>query len=151
MPHVEDGPLPRDRLREGPVRLLGYANEVGESFKPLIPRTAYLSSYAVSATYVVADAAWRGSHPPSDNSSVIEAVDTLLWQGMASVAFPGYVINRVVWAARHTSIGRTSASVRTWLPTAAGLFCIPFIVKPIDRSVEVIFESCLRPWYKRHS
>ena len=29
-----------DLYRDTPVRFLGYANELGESFKPLIPRVA---------------------------------------------------------------------------------------------------------------
>ena len=29
-----------DVYRDTPVRFLGYANELGESFKPLIPRVA---------------------------------------------------------------------------------------------------------------
>ena len=54
----------RDALREGPVRLLGYANEVGESMKPVVPHAAYLASYGVAGLYVLGDAAWRGTRPP---------------------------------------------------------------------------------------
>ena len=127
-------------LREGPVRLLGYANEVGESFKPLIPRAAYLGSYGVAGTYVAADALWRGAHPPAERSALMEAADTFVWQGLASVAIPGAVINRVVWG-----FGRLSHA--RWLPTAAGLACIPFIVKPIDYGVDAFMDSCVRPLY----
>ena len=35
-------PASVDLYRDTPVRFLGYANELGESFKPLIPRVAYL-------------------------------------------------------------------------------------------------------------
>jgi len=28
------------------------------------------------------------------------AIDTAIWQGLASVAIPGIVINRIVWAVR---------------------------------------------------
>ena len=45
-----------DLYRDTPVRFLGYANELGESFKPLIPRVAYLGTYGVACAYVAADA-----------------------------------------------------------------------------------------------
>ena len=128
-----------DALRTGPVRLLGYANEVGESFRPLVSRAAVLSSYGVAGTYVIADAWWRARA----TGKMGEAVDTLIWQGLASVAIPGYFINRVVWAA-----GRISPPhLRATLPTALGLACIPFIVKPIDHGVDGFMNQCVRPLY----
>jgi hypothetical protein len=38
----------------------GYANELGESFKAFLPRSAYIGSYIVSSTYVMADAYDKG-------------------------------------------------------------------------------------------
>ena len=49
-------PASVDLYRDTPVRFLGYANELGESFKPLIPRVAYLGTYGVACAYVAADA-----------------------------------------------------------------------------------------------
>jgi fission process protein 1 len=132
-----------DRLREGLVRYLGYANEVGESFRPLVPRTAVNASYGVAGVYVAADAAWRGGIPPPGRSSFVEACDTLLWQGLASVAVPGFVINRVVWA-----VGRVGPpQFRAWLPTAAGLCSIPLIIRPIDHGIDVLMDTLVRPLY----
>ena len=45
-----------DLYRDTPIRFLGYANELGESFKPLIPRVAYFGTYGVACAYVAADA-----------------------------------------------------------------------------------------------
>ena len=130
-----------DALRTGPVRLLGYANEVGESFRPIVSRAAVLSSYGVAGTYVVADAWWRARA----TGNMGEAVDTLIWQGLASVAIPGYFINRVVWAT-----GRMCPPhLRATLPTALGLACIPFIVKPIDHGVDGFMNQCVRPLYSK--
>lgn len=132
-----------NRLREGPVRLLGYANELGESFRPLVKPWIVNASYAVAGAYVTADAAWRSSMPPPGRKSIVEAVDTLLWQGLASVAVPGFVINRVVW-----SVGRFGpAQYRAWLPTATGLASIPFIIKPIDNSIDLLMDKVIRPVY----
>ena len=77
-----ENPLPSvqfnaDAFRDGPVRLCGYANEVGESFRPLVSRWVVGASYGVAGTYVVADAAWRASHPPNERSALVEAGDAV--------------------------------------------------------------------------
>ena len=43
-----------DIWRDTPIRYLGYANEVGESFKYVIPKF-YYPSYAIALAYVVGD------------------------------------------------------------------------------------------------
>ena len=43
-----------DIWRDTPLRLLGYANEVGESFRYVFPRLV-VPSYAVAFGYVLAD------------------------------------------------------------------------------------------------
>ena len=43
-----------DIFRDSPVRYLGYANEIGESFRPIFPKFV-MPSYAVSFAYVGAD------------------------------------------------------------------------------------------------
>ncbi|XP_018013680.1 mitochondrial fission process protein 1 [Hyalella azteca] len=44
-----------DIYRDTPVRLLGYANEVGESFRALTSPWFVRATYGVSGLYVVAD------------------------------------------------------------------------------------------------
>ena len=133
-----------ERLREGLVRYLGYANEVGESFRPLMSaRLAVNASYGIAGSYVIADAAWRSQVPPKGRSATVEAADTLIWQGLASVAIPGYVINRLVWAAGRFGPPQS----RAWLPTVFGLACIPFIVQPIDHGTDVLLNGTLRRLY----
>jgi hypothetical protein len=80
-----------DRLRSGLIRYAGYANEVGESFRPLVPRAAVNATYVAATGYVMADAAWRANTLPTDSprSPMVEVVDTLIWQGLASIIFPG--------------------------------------------------------------
>ena len=132
-----------DAMRTGLVRYAGYANEVGEAFRPLVPRAAVNASYAAASAYVVADAAWRSSAMPisSTRTPFLEVTDTLIWQGLASVIVPGFAINRVVWAASRL----TAAGSR--VPTAAGLACIPLIVHPIDQGVDWVLTTFLRPSY----
>ncbi|KAF4674192.1 Mitochondrial fission process protein 1 [Perkinsus chesapeaki] len=87
-----------DVYRDTPVRLLGYSNELGESFKYLISRPAYIATYGAAIAYVLADTFDKTKRAKNDQWKV--AVDTLGWQLLASVAVPGLVINRVVWASR---------------------------------------------------
>ena len=124
-----------DIYRDTPVRFLGYANEIGESFKPMVPRAFYFGSYAVACTYVAADA----KHKFDADGDVRHGVDALVWQALASVAVPGVVVNRVVALA-----GRATA--RPFVPTLCGLGCIPFIIKPIDALVDAAMDATIRPF-----
>ena len=64
-------------------------------------------------------------------------VDTIIWQGLASVIIPGFVINRTCALSRlllHQFLRRKlSPDVRKWTVTGIGLGSIPFIISPIDR------------------
>lgn len=81
--------------------------------------------------------------------AVAETVaEVLVWQGLASVAIPGFTINRVVagttWLLnQNTSVG--SGRLRAALPTAVGLISIPFIIFPIDRGVDEFMHHVYRP------
>uniref|UniRef100_A0A8C6AZT1 Mitochondrial fission process protein 1 n=2 Tax=Odontoceti TaxID=9722 RepID=A0A8C6AZT1_MONMO len=50
----------RDLFRDTWVRYLGYANEVGEAFRSLVPVSVVWLSYGVSSSYVLADAIDKG-------------------------------------------------------------------------------------------
>ncbi|XP_071537515.1 uncharacterized protein [Panulirus ornatus] len=89
-----------DIYRDTPLRLLGYANEVGEAFRALTPLWFVRSTYGVASAYVVADTydkTKRMSKQPGATQKAIvhAAVDTLIWQALASVIVPGFTINRV--------------------------------------------------------
>jgi len=82
-------------------------------------------------------------------SRVIQAVvDTVVWQGLASVAVPGFTINRICYLAnivlRHTT--SLSPVTRKWTVTGIGLSAIPFIIRPIDHGVHVFLDNTLRKW-----
>ena len=42
----------RDPWRDTFLRYLGYSNEVGEAFRPLVSRSVVIGSYLVAFTYV---------------------------------------------------------------------------------------------------
>ena len=69
--------------------------------------------------------------------SAIAVLDTLVWQGLASVILPGLAINRLCavsrimlnWRARKLCSDR----VRKWIVTSVGISAIPVIIHPIDK------------------
>ncbi|XP_062593057.1 mitochondrial fission process protein 1-like [Saccostrea cucullata] len=147
-----------DFFRDTYVRYLGYSNEVGEAFRAQVHvRWVYLS-YFVASGYVVADAihkGWETSQKSWEDERKkrqrvgLAVVDTLIWQGLASVAIPGFTINRIC---TYTGVLLKKATTwpgptRKWTTTAVGLLSIPFIIKPIDRSVDYLMENTLRKWY----
>lgn len=81
----------------------------------------------------------HGDHPGKTTRVAVAVVDTFVWQALASVAIPGFTINRVCAASLYL-LGKTTRwplPVRKWTTTAIGLSTIPFIIKPIDRCVSV--------------
>jgi mitochondrial fission process protein 1 len=159
-------------FRDSPIRYLGYANEIGESFRYQYPR--YVGpSYMVAFGYCLADAISTGYTAYTYNNNkighshnedweekklqraLIGACDTLLWQSLASVVIPGSCINVIVKLARYT-VSNTPRQLRlpvaavTWLPTMIGLASIPFIIHPIDHSVDFILDNSVRPVYRQH-
>jgi mitochondrial fission process protein 1 len=109
-----EGMLEYNIFRDSALRYLGYANELGESFRYQLPRLVK-PSYVVAFGYCLADAStsgWQAYNQPqyhqNDNNNhnnnksaaqldaVVASVDTLLWQSLASVAIPGLVIHQIV-------------------------------------------------------
>ncbi|KDO33891.1 hypothetical protein SPRG_01771 [Saprolegnia parasitica CBS 223.65] len=147
----------KDILRDGPLRYLGYANELGESFRPVFPALV-APSYAVAFAYVAADTydkaskAGASAPPPAKSAHMAAAAgDTLLWQTMASVVIPGFTINRVVALSKAavTSSVKNPALVR-WLPTCIGLGAIPLIIHPIDALVDFGMDNSTRVWSAKY-
>eukprot|EP00457_Paulinella_chromatophora_P011771 gb/GEZN01011931.1/.p1 GENE.gb/GEZN01011931.1/~~gb/GEZN01011931.1/.p1 ORF type:complete len:207 (-),score=19.82 gb/GEZN01011931.1/:499-1083(-) len=147
-----------DIYRDGPVRYLGYANELGEAFRPLVPRSLVLSTYGVASLYVLADTRHKTlkAHEEHDHLPdaerffvvVSSGLDTLLWQSLASVAIPGFTIYQVVKKASSLQstkyVRALPKSVHTMLPTVIGLGVIPFIVHPIDTATHMLMDCSSR-------
>ncbi|EEB15581.1 mitochondrial 18 kDa protein, putative [Pediculus humanus corporis] len=137
----------------------GYANEVGESFRSLIHVYWVRASYGVASLYVLADTAdktikahniEKGNKEYNKYKVVMTTVDTITWQGLASVIIPGLTINRIC-AATFFSLSKLtkfSSATRKWTTTAVGLGCIPFIVTPIDTFVDFLLNKTLRPLFR---
>lgn len=141
-----------DIYRDTPVRYLGYANEVGEAFRCIIPKSVVWSSYIVASGYVLADTIDKGLKTYRDNTNpnatknvLISMTDTLLWQSFASVIIPGFTINRICSAVQYVQ-KRNVALKNRWIPTIVGLISIPFIIHPIDTAVEEAMNITYRKW-----
>lgn len=194
----EDAPLEEDAfdpLRDGPLRFLGYSNEVGEAFAAWLPPGGVPFTYAMAITYVLVDTydkglkAYRRAKRELDASADLDArvdkdklarllsteraVDTVVWQLIASVAAPGYTIHTIVAltlmgltaaesldavqgaaAAAAAGVGVETetflALVNKSLPTAVGLGTIPFIVHPIDNAVHWVMNKTMRPALRKY-
>ena len=93
-----------DIYRDTPLRLLGYSNEVGEAFRALVHVNWVRASYGLASAYVLADTNDKAKRmankipetdPKRTQQIAFAAVDTLLWQALASVIIPGFTINRI--------------------------------------------------------
>lgn len=149
-------------FRDSPLRYMGYANEVGESFRYQFPKFV-LPSYCLAFGYCLLDAATNGydtwySYKPKPASftkqprsqemtTFVATVDTLLWQSLATVMIPGATINVIVKCCR-LAVSRVSLPVAlaTWMPTGVGLASIPIIIKPIDNTVDYMMDNTTRQW-----
>jgi fission process protein 1 len=126
-----------DIFRDSLLRYCGYANEVGEAFRPLVPVAVVYVSYVIAITYILADTVDKGKKG-ADNGGLLTgglgAIDTFCWQMLASVLFPSFIINRVVLLL--VSLGAEGSLPDLlsagWVPTAAGLILIPLIILPLD-------------------
>ena len=152
---ADDGEL--DIYRDTVLRYAGYANEVGEAFRPLVPPIVVPGSYAVAITYVLADTVDKtlkafGSSKYVSSAvgacAFLEGLDAFIWQITASVALPGYTIHQVVelvvQALQAADLPVDDSPLLSALPTAVGLLTIPFIVKPLDELAEQIMDFSLR-------
>ena len=168
-----------DVFRDSPLRYAGYLNEVGEAFRPLIPGNIVLLSYILTLGYIAADAGWKATEYRRKNEDLFDgkfnvggplaAIDTLLFQIVASVLLPGFIINRWVTLVAYLthekfnlpdvasnffdptitltlgSLTITPESIASSIPTAAGLVLIPLIVKSLDGLAEFALDNTLRP------
>ncbi|KAK9305497.1 hypothetical protein QLX08_003509 [Tetragonisca angustula] len=140
--------------RDTPIRYLGYANEVGEAFRSIVPNSIVWFSYAIASGYVLADTINNGLKayqnnvaPKATKNIVLSMSDTLLWQSFASVIVPGFTINRICATVQFIQKRSNNVSLKNrWIPTIIGLASIPLIIHPIDNLVEETMNVTYRRW-----
>lgn len=145
----------KDFFRDTWVRYLGYTNEVGESFRPIIPVKVVRASYGVAFAYVLADTVDKSIKMIRKDGRpkrvLIETGDVLIWQTLASVIIPGITINRIC-AYSQSTLCKYACKVppvaRNWMTVGIGLASIPIIIRPIDAAVTVLMNMTYRKWIK---
>ncbi|XP_018560968.1 mitochondrial fission process protein 1 isoform X1 [Anoplophora glabripennis] len=134
--------------------LAGYSNEVGEAFRSIIGSKWVNFTYAVATVYVLADTTDKSikSYKVNLNEKnhlrkvIYTTTDTLVWQMLASVALPGFTINRVCALSNFIlkTTDKLPKNTRRWVVTGIGLATIPFIIKPIDELVDYVLDKSIR-------
>lgn len=113
---------------------------------PLAPSLPWSSLIPLSTGFptsspagLIVSCSYQVPSPEAGRSTrvTVAVVDTFVWQALASVAIPGFTINRVCAASLYIlgTATRWPLSVRKWTTTALGLLVIPVIIHPIDRWV----------------
>ncbi|BFG03017.1 mitochondrial fission process protein 1 [Drosophila madeirensis] len=136
-----------DIYRDTFIRYMGYSNEIGEAFRPLVPKSIVAASYGMAIGYVCTDTfdkSLRLQMAGASNRDVgILAGDVFSWQMMASVIIPGLVINRITWASR-LMLSKAPGAIAKTVPTLIGLASIPLIIHPIDSLVDRLMDETYR-------
>lgn len=147
-----------DIYRDSPLRYMGYVNEMGEAFRPLVPVEVVYFTYVLAIGYILADTidkGTRGAKLPGSKSglrAIFGGVDTFLWQMQASVVFPSFVINRLVTLIVALQAGygpfELPEELRAgWIATVLGLASIPVLIVPLD----VLAHWCLNGSFRQLS
>jgi len=144
---VEEGEP--DIYRDSLLRYCGYANEVGEAFRPLVPVELVYISYVVAIAYILADTFDKGSKGAAAGGVVfatLGALDTFLWQMLASVVFPSFCINRLVTLliSLQSTLDLPELLTNEYVPTAAGLLAIPLLITPLDVLAHWVLNGSFR-------
>eukprot|EP00951_Prasinocladus_malaysianus_P008573 scaffold62339_cov27-Prasinocladus_malaysianus.AAC.3 len=75
---VEESEEAFDPLRDGPLRYLGYANELGEAFAAFLPPGGVPLSYAVAIGYVLVDTADKGMKAKAESMVQLDKKKAML-------------------------------------------------------------------------
>lgn len=141
-----------DPYRETSLRYMGYANELGEAFTTYLPEWGLPASYCIAASYVMFDTIDKGEKAyqgAEEEDKIVDTLristETLTWQMLASVFWPGSIIRVIVNMAASiiSSNNLDDNQVMHFLPTLIGISAIPMIVKPIDSTVDKIMEGSI--------
>ena len=122
------------------VRYTAYSSDVGEAFRPMVPEWAVKATYGLAVSYIAGDVAlttWKESKKP-DGNPTRAFVHATIFQGVASLALPMFIIHQAVHAAQYATkkIGR----FRKWGPTIAGLALIPALPYAVDEPCEHVID-----------
>ena len=125
-----------DPYRETSLRYMGYANELGEAFTTYLPEWGLPASYCIAASYVMFDTIDKGEkayNSAEEEDKIVDTLristETLTWQMLASVFWPGSIIRVIVNMAASiiSSNNMDDNQVMHFLPTLIGISAIPML------------------------
>lgn len=148
-------------------RWLAYVSEVGESLRPIIPRAAVNTGYAISGAYVLAETALYGKRLYAEKDALMKTktIDRGIWHTFASMAFPALAVNRTVHTSKwvfkgmighldkkesglwKTNLYHLRRPIIRFGPTLVAMSIIPFIIHPIDDAVDYCMDKSIRQLY----
>lgn len=137
-------------------RMLAYASEVGESFRPIVPQWLVRSSYALSFLYVGADVAHTHQEllkngVETQQKLLIETADRFAWHCSASLLLPALSVHTIVSGSTRLLNKVPSAQnwprTKAWAPTVIALASIPFIIHPLDHLTDFAMNNTIRRFY----
>ncbi|KAL4709366.1 hypothetical protein ACJJTC_007098 [Scirpophaga incertulas] len=152
---MDESKSQKDIFRDSWIRYMGYSNEVGEAFRPVVPVRLVRASYGVAFTYVLADTVDKGVRMMMEDGrprNVMRATgDALIWQTLASIVIPGITINRIcaISGSVLTKYNRIPPRLRGLLTVGVGLASIPIIITPIDTAVTLLMDRTYRKWVEQ--
>jgi fission process protein 1 len=142
-----------DVFKDSLLRYVGYSNEIGEAFRPVVRISAVRFSYLLEMIYFFADTFHKGfkayGNPKDQESKTLGALKassyTMLWQFLASIAIPAFAINRTVkltgYLVRNSQF---KSIVNKYIPTMIGLGLIPVLPYVLDPLVDDVMNKALK-------
>ena len=127
------------------VRYTAYSSDVGEAFRPMVPEWAVRATYGLAVTYIVGDVGLTTykEHCKPDGNPTRAFVHASIFQGVASLALPMFIIHQAVHAAQIAT--KRMGRFTKWGPTIAGLALIPALPyavdEPCEHAIDYVFDQ----------
>ena len=118
------------------ARYTAYSSDVGEAFRPMVPEWTVKATYGLAVAYICGDigvTTYKETLKPDGNPPRAFA-HGVVFQGVASLALPMFIIHQAVHAAQIATkrLGRFTK----WGPTITGLALIPALPYAVDEPCE---------------
>jgi mitochondrial fission process protein 1 len=126
------------------IRYLGYSNELGEALRPVLPYLV-IPSYIIAVGYMLYDSYTKAK---KSKNKVSKFIDTIIWQALATIIIPSYVIHKIVYFTKDfikdiEQINKYKL-LKDYLPSVIGILSIFFIMQPIDDLVDYMLDNTIR-------
>lgn len=122
------------------ARYTAYSSDVGEAFRPVVPQWAVKGTYGLAVAYICGDigmTTYTESLKP-DGNTARTFVHATIFQGVASLALPMFIIHQAVHAAQIAT--KKMGRFTKWGPTVAGLMLIPALPYAVDEPAEHVID-----------